>query len=355
MPQPAFFNGRPETFVVRAEAGKIHWPPSIRWKKETSTAKARPNPRPRFPAWSKKDAAAYRQDVEALAGERDVIFPVTGKRLRLSRKNSAQSRNQLEALTNYLAERYAALGIKVRRQRFVWRGIPQENLMAVISGRLSGRKNRPVILVDHIDTAFSQDVFDKSGRRVSAPGADDNATATAALLRAAEVLRNARPEHDIVLLHLTGEEFPADDLGVRHFLSQMLKEDREIGGVVLMDMIGYKSRQDRVFQVNAAADGRSLRMARAAIALARRLATAYQAILRTRFDPESYLYNTDGLDFTEAGYPVVLFNEDINGLHHLNRRHYHDSTDTSRYVNFKLAATIARLAIETAAFWAHAR
>ena len=34
--------------------------------------------------------------------------------------------------------------------------------------------------------------------------------------------------------------------------------------------------------------------------------------LRPRFDDKSYLYNTDGLVFEEAGYPVLFLNEHIN-------------------------------------------
>lgn len=32
----------------------------------------------------------------------------------------------------------------------------------------------PVILADHFDTAYCQEIFEKTGNRVSAPGADDN-------------------------------------------------------------------------------------------------------------------------------------------------------------------------------------
>jgi len=45
-----------------------------------------------------------------------------------------------------------------------------------------------VILADHFDTAFSEDTFAKTGKRVSNPGCDDNAFSTAVLLNAAALL-----------------------------------------------------------------------------------------------------------------------------------------------------------------------
>jgi hypothetical protein len=68
-----------------------------------------------------------------------------------------------------------------------------------------------------------------------------------------------------------------------------------------------------------------------------------------RHEERSYLYNTDGLLFSETGYPVVLINEHLNALESLNRKGYHDSTDTSLTVDWEYATVLARVAIETIA------
>ena len=39
-------------------------------------------------------------------------------------------------------------------------------------------------------------------------------------------------------MHLTGEEFPGDDLGARHFLQTALANKQDFAGLVLADMIG---------------------------------------------------------------------------------------------------------------------
>jgi len=63
-------------------------------------------------------------------------------------------------------------------------------------------------MADHYDTAYMEDVFEPSrggdGLRAAAAGADDNHSATATLLAAAEVFlplaRAGRLEHDIWLV-----------------------------------------------------------------------------------------------------------------------------------------------------------
>ncbi len=352
LPQPARLNGRPKTFVITADPSGVKWPAEIQWKSaRTKLPAAAPLASP-ITIWPRDFAAAYRRDILALDGEQEAAFPLSRRTVRFTRKNSVDPLNQLLDVVGFLEERYRQLGIRTRRQNFTWRGIPQANLIAIIPGTGKGASRRPVLMADHIDTAFCEDVYVKNGKRVSAPGADDNYSATGALLRAAEVLRNRKFERDIWLVHLTGEEFPADDLGARHLVSRLLRERRDIGGLVLMDMIGHReSGDDLVFQVSPGDDDVSLRMAKTAIDASAAI-TAFQPVLRTRFDPRSYLYNTDGLIFSEAGYPVVYFNEHINRLENFFRKGYHHTTDNSKKMDWRYASDISKVAIQTAAMLA---
>ena len=349
LPQPARWNGRPATFVVTVDSSGVKWPREIQWK----PARTRLPDAAAIPlairSWPGNFLADYRSDVLALDGESEAVFPLSRRTERLVRKNSIEPDNQLRDLVSFLEERYRQLGIKTRRQEFTWRGIPQANLIAVIPGTGKDASRRPVVMADHIDTAFCEDVFDKNGQRVSAPGADDNLSATAVLLRAAEALRGRKFQSDIWLVHLTGEEFPADDLGARYFVGCLLRDRQDIGGLVLMDMIGHReSADDKIFQVSPADDDASLRMAKIAMD-ASAVTTRFQPVLRTRYDPRSYLYNTDGLIFSEAGYPVVYFNEHINRLENFFRKGYHHTTDTSKKMDWPYATDIGKAAIQTAA------
>ena len=107
-------------------------------------------------------------------------------------------------------------------------GTHERNLLVIIPGK---NHNEAIIMADHYDTAYMEDIYDKSsggiGARIAAAGADDNCSATATLLQAAPVfLRLSKEgllERDIWLVHLTGEEFPSDCMGSRH-LAQALVE-----------------------------------------------------------------------------------------------------------------------------------
>jgi hypothetical protein len=200
-------------------------------------------------------------------------------------------------------------------------------------------------------------VFEKTGKRVSAPGADDNASGTATLLRAASVLRSLRPKNPIWLLHLTGEEFPADDLGARQVVSRWLWKQQKIAAYIQLDMIAWRaSRLDGVFQVNAGDSESSRQLASLAIQVSEWITsqnttqqTAMKAVGRTRFDPLSYLYNTDAIILSDAGYPVVLLNEHINRHENFDRPFYHQSTDLANTLDASFGSTVAKVAIELAA------
>ena len=143
-------------------------------------------------------------------------------------------------------------------------------------------------MADHYDTAYMEDVFypESGGDALRAPacGADDNHSATSALLLAAEQLlalsRAGKLARDVWLVHLTGEEFPGDCLGARA-LAQSLVEGQltlqaeggraldvsrvRVVGAFVLDMIGHNTDRDRdVFQIAPGEGAASARLARRA-------------------------------------------------------------------------------------------
>jgi hypothetical protein len=360
IPQPPRLGHAPLTFLVSVEkekgkAPEVEWPDEVEWQPEPAALPAlAPQPAliAQFPESFQKSFLA---DLKILTGEEEVRFRDgfgTEQRLRFEKKSSAQEGHQLELLADYLESRYRALGLQTHRSRFWWHGLPQSNVWAVLPATAEPYDPRPVLLTDHYDTAFCEDEFAHTGRRVSAPGADDDASGTATLLRAAALLtsKDAPPRHhEIWLLHLTGEEFPADDLGARFFVSESLAERRDFAGMVLLDMIGSNRPVDGLFQINPGPSAESLQLAALALDASRLHAPALKAVLRPRFDDKSYLYNTDGLIFGDAGWPVILINEHINRLENRDRPNYHQTTDSLANFDAGYGATLAKVAIETAA------
>ena len=359
MPQPPRFQEHAVTFVLRVTArGTLLWPDTIDWVTPPPPSLSEPplGSKVQLPQFPATFVADYRAAVQALSGAAPLRLTDPPREVWLRRKNSADPQNQLGQVVGFLAARYQQLGLTLQHQRFTWRGVPQENLVAVLRGRRA-TGNRPVLLADHIDTALCEDVFTKTGQRVSAPGADDNAVAVAALLQAAEVLRSLPREHDIWLVHLTGEEYPADDLGARRFVSELLRRRVDVSALLLMDMIGHPPpasgpSRGRPFQLNPGglfeSGAVSVRLGQLARRLTGQVAPNLLPQLLPVTDLRNYLYNTDGLIFAETGYPVLLFNEVMN-RYNLSRGGYHDLGDTVDNVDFDYAADIAKVAITTAA------
>ena len=275
----------------------------------------------------------------------------------------------------------------------------ERNVLVVIPGK---SRSEAVILADHYDTAYMEDVYDRtrggSGARLAAAGADDNDSATATLLQAAPVFlslsREGKLERDVWLLHLTGEEFPADSMGARNFCRSVVEKTLKLhtgdgqtvglssvrlSGLFVMDMIAHNRENGRdIFQISPGKSAESLRIAyQAHLAnmiwntkasewnrgVERRgrgrgkrsrdgvsipdvaLHPQLEGQVRTFDDPQSSLYNTDGQIFSDIGLPVVLFMENYD----INRTGYHDTKDTMENIDLDYGSAVSAIAIETVA------
>jgi hypothetical protein len=278
----------------------------------------------------------------------------------------------------------------------------ERNVVVMIPGRERGEA---VIMADHYDTAYMEDVYEADrggdGLRAAAAGADDNASATSALLAAADLLlplsRAGKLRRDVWLVHLTGEEFPSDCLGARALARALVERNLRFAaedgaivdvsrvraeGVFVLDMIGHNNPRDRdVFQIasgegagsarlaqaahlanrrwNALVDERNLLPDRAGLGRAERREDGkhvpppfahlpLRGEIRTEWEPRSALYNTDGQIFSDVGVPVVLFMENYD----ISRSGYHDTHDTMKNIDLDYAAALTAIAIEAVAIMA---
>jgi hypothetical protein len=274
----------------------------------------------------------------------------------------------------------------------------ERNILMVIPGK---NRSQAVVMGDHYDTAYMEDVYETSrggsGARISAQGADDNASATATLLLAAPIyLRLAKEgklERDVWLIHLTGEEFPSDCMGARAFCQSLIErtlkvrvgEDWvdlskvELSGVLVMDMIAHNRDSARdIFQISPGRSAASLRLAyqahiatmiwnagaarwnrqapRAGRARGVRSADArampdvalhplLDGQVRTTDNPQSSLFNTDVQIFSDIGAPCVLIMENYD----IDRSGYHDTKDTLANIDLDYGSAVSAICIETIA------
>ena len=276
----------------------------------------------------------------------------------------------------------------------------ERDILLVIPGK---NRSEAVVMADHYDTAYMEDVYEKArggnGARISAKGADDNYSASSTLLQAATIFlklaKEGRLERDVWLLHLTGEEFPSDCMGARNFCQRRIEKDLKlhvngeqpidlskttIKGVFVMDMIAHNRDDSRdIFQISPGKTAGSLRIAlhahlanmlwnvrvpewnrnpgRRNLTRGMRCVDDDMAIpaqaaflsldgeVRTHFDPHSSLFNTDCQIFSDIWAPVVLFMENYD----ISRTGYHDTKDTMANIDLDYGAALAAIAIETVA------
>ena len=277
----------------------------------------------------------------------------------------------------------------------------ERDLITIIPGRSS---SEAVIMADHYDTAYMEDVYGDrpgvrgDGARLAAAGADDNHSATAALMLGARVFldlsRRGMLDCDIWLVHLTGEEFPADCLGARALTQRLIEGSlamrctdgtmrnlsaTRMRGIFVLDMVAHNNDSaPDIFQISPGtttqslwlsdqADsaarawaagaaqwnqsarrkglprGRRIQGAAEVPVMARHLAPAGE--VRLHDNPNSTLFNTDGQIFSDAGLPVVLFMENYD----INRVGYHDTQDTMANIDLVYGAAVAAIAIESVA------
>lgn len=333
-----------------------------------------------------------------------------------------QSR-QLEALGDHILDYYRTVVAKSKMQKdvlvgelpfrwqpeceFSWSGAwlqnkeePRErNLVVVIPGK---DRQRTVIMADHYDTAYMEDCFDgrvgKEGARLAACGADDNHSATAALMLAAPIFmklsKQGKLAHDIWLVHLTGEEFPSDCMGARHLIKLLVEKNLilhlprgkkkdlskvKVEGVFDLDMIAHnQEKEPDIFQIASGTGSASQRLAyqaHMANMVWNDLTTEWNQTkerkgkprgrrsphgsaipdvaaflpltgeVRPTTDRRSALFNTDGQVFSDAGIPCVLFMENYD----INRSGYHDTHDTMANIDLDYGAALAAITIETVA------
>jgi hypothetical protein len=275
----------------------------------------------------------------------------------------------------------------------------ERNILVIIPGKNRGEA---VVLADHYDTAYMEDIYERSrggtGEHKAANGADDNYSASSTLLQAAPVFlklsKEGKLERDVWLLHLTGEEFPSDCMGARNLCRTLVERnikmrfedgstadlsDTIVKGVFVMDMIGHNRDTDQnIFQISPGKSVASLKLARQAhmanriwnsgtcewnsrpdrhsLGRGRRITPgqeipeparflAIEGEIRTQFNPHSSIFNTDGQIFSDTGLPVVLFMENYD----INRTGYHDTKDTLENIDLDYGSAFAAIAIETVA------
>jgi Zn-dependent M28 family amino/carboxypeptidase len=281
--------------------------------------------------------ARLRHHVEQLAGsigERHVLRPAS-----------------LHEAERYIGEALRAAGYEVTRQNYEAQGVDCANLEVEIGG---GATASEIVLAGaHYDTV------------PGSPGADDNASGTAAVIELARLLRQCRPARTIRLVAFVNEEPPFffwGEMGSKVYARAARARGDDIRVMLSLEMLGCYSDDKgsqgyppllKYFyppQGNFIAFVSNLRSRHA-------LRNAFAAFRAGSDFPAEKLAApalmpgigwSDQLSFWREGYPAAMVTD--TAFHRY--RHYHQPTDTPEKLDYErmaqvvegLAGALARLA-----------
>jgi len=154
----------------------------------------------------------------------------------------------------YLKEQLGAMGVQVESYRNVYQGIALESLLVTIDPLNAPSTAGWVMICAHYDSISNRSP-NWNPSTTAAPGADDNATGTAALLEYARILSQNRASltHRVVLAFFDGEELFFKGSGA---YVTTLNRPYPYSAVINIDMVGFNpitDRLDLIWYTNASA------------------------------------------------------------------------------------------------------
>jgi hypothetical protein len=239
------------------------------------------------------------------------------------------STSNCEASGQYIYNIFSGLGLDdVRFAPFTFSGsTSSRNVVAEKTGETY--PGDIVIICAHYDSTSPS-----VSRLTLAPGADDNASGTAAVLEAARVLASYPLDFTVRFIAFSAEEWGL--YGSRAYATAAGLTGERIVGVINLDMIAFADTMPEDLQVivNSASGWLADRFLAAA--------ANYGVLGATKTVDASFVYS-DHAPFWDSGYPAMLAIEDDP----LQNPYYHKTTDTLDKINldFFTSATRASLGL----------
>jgi uncharacterized repeat protein (TIGR01451 family) len=208
----------------------------------------------------------------------------------------------LDEAVDYVAGQFNGLGLSVEYDPFIWDSSPMTNVVATLAGT-DPTSQDVYIICAHMDSiALRETGWD--GYTDPAPGADDNASGTAAVLEAARVLSGYNFAHTVRFIAFAGEEQGLR--GSAHYAAEAVARGDQIAGVINLDMIAWDGNQDERMELHAGTDPDSIAIAQHLASVTGRYELNLQPLVFTTTSTGA----SDHASFWAWGYPAILAIED---------------------------------------------
>jgi hypothetical protein len=186
-------------------------------------------------AWTERNGAAAREPGSVsptILGMIDDLDPIayaaTWQTLEDFGTRHTYTTQNVQA-TQWLRDELAAMGLDAEFHEYLQQGSLRRNVVATLPGTVD--PTRFVYLTAHLDSTSPTP-------SLCAPGADDNASGTAAVIEAARVLSQYDFAHSIVFVCFNGEEQGL--IGSNAFVADLVASATDVIGNVNADMIAYR-------------------------------------------------------------------------------------------------------------------
>jgi Zn-dependent M28 family amino/carboxypeptidase len=248
--------------------------------------------------------AAYQDDIVAkLAGQREIETGVT-----LSDRSTPTRRT---VALNYLVAELTALGLTVQQHDYGSGTNPWVRIESTEGG------SEVVVVGAHYDSV------------PQSPGANDNATGTAAVLTAARYVSQLECRSRSFVFVLFDEE-EIGLVGSQAFAALLVNQGTNVHSVHTMDQMGWDNDGDRAIELERASAGLFDLYNAARI----EHGLTFQLLATTTGQ-------TDHVSFRDRGFPAIGLTEEF--VNSDTTPHYHLSTDTYATVDFGYLASTSEL------------
>jgi hypothetical protein len=247
----------------------------------------------------------------------------------------------LEAVADYVERQLASMGYAVQRQEYTVAGKPVRNLQ-VIWPSPTAPGQRTVVVGAHYDSA------------PHTPGANDNATGTAAVLELARSLRRMQDaQADIMLVLYTNEEppyFKTSLMGSQVHAKALAAQNARVVAMLSLETMGYYSdvagSQKYPWPLNLLypTEGNFIAFVGTTgdLGLVRKVVRSFRShtafpsegIAAPRFIPG--VDYSDHAAYIDAGYPAIM----VTDTAPYRYPHYHSSQDTPDKVDYERLARV---------------
>lgn len=222
----------------------------------------------------------------------------------------------------YLYETFQGMGLEVRYHNYTDFTVSGRNVEATLPG--TGSDNI-FIICGHYDSV------------ASSPGADDDGSGVAAVLAAAEVMRNYEFFHTIRFVAFSGEEQGL--IGSSHYAEDAYAANETIIAVLNADMIGFAplpsdGTKGKIFENDAS---------EWIVQYSQVVSQNYWDYIGIELTPQGESWGSDHYSFWQYGYDAVFYHE-----YNFND-YYHSANDTINHMNLSYSSRFTRLILATLA------